>query len=160
MTPGSWPDGSLKWTGHALAASENLADTFHLSADTPTEPTSPVDVTKTSDQITVTTGSFKGMSASLMPDTSLTGLLQAVFNTSGTTVIDSLSLGGSTKAQGGQLVVHVQNGPDEPELEGSRPSVVATTGTIDSVTVEQDGPVRAVIKVRVLRLIAYFIGLC
>lgn len=47
-------------------------------------------------------------------------------------------------------MVHVQNGPDELELEGPRPSVVATTGTIDTVTVEQDGPVRAVIKVRVL----------
>lgn len=56
----SWPDGSLKWTGHALAASENLVDTFHLSVDTPTEPTVPVDVTQTSDQITVTTGSFTG----------------------------------------------------------------------------------------------------
>lgn len=72
-----------------------------------------------------------------------------MFNTSGTTIIDSLSLDGSTKAQAGQLVVHVQNGADEPELEGPRPSVVATTGTIDTVIVEQDGPVRAVIKVRV-----------
>ncbi|EIM83855.1 uncharacterized protein STEHIDRAFT_62271 [Stereum hirsutum FP-91666 SS1] len=125
-----WPDGSLKWTGHALAASENLVDTFHLSVDTPTEPAVPVDVTQTSDQITVTTGSFT-----------------AVFNTSGTIIIDSLSLDGSTKAQAGQLVVHVQNGPDELELEGLRPSAVATTGTIDTVTVEQDGPVRAVIKV-------------
>lgn len=71
----------------------------------------------------------------------------AKFNTSGTTLIESLSLDGNVKAKGGQLLVHLQNGPDEGELVGSRPSVSGLTGKIDSVKVEQKGPVRAVIKV-------------
>ncbi|KAK0183996.1 hypothetical protein F5146DRAFT_1146136 [Armillaria mellea] len=125
-----WPDGSLKWTGHALAADSALSDTFDISTDTPTEPSSPVSVSQSSTQITITTGSFT-----------------AVLNTSGDVLIQSLELDGQIKAQNGSLVVHLQNSPDEPELVGDKPSVYALNGTIDSVTVEQTGPVRAVIKV-------------
>jgi hypothetical protein len=70
----------------------------------------------------------------------------ASFNTSGTTLIDSLSLSGSPKAQNGVLVLHLQGAPDEPELVGDRPSVSEMNGNIEAVTVEQSGPVRAVIK--------------
>lgn len=126
----SWPDGSLKWTGHSLAADSGLNSTLHLATGTPTEPASPVSVSQTDSSVTVTTGSFT-----------------AKFNTSGTTLIDSLSLSGSPKAQNGVLVLHLQGAPDEPELEGPRPSVIAMNGNVESVTVEQSGPVRAVIKV-------------
>ncbi|KAK0444554.1 uncharacterized protein EV420DRAFT_1002693 [Desarmillaria tabescens] len=125
-----WPDGSLKWTGHALAADNTLGDTLEMSTDTPTEPSSPVSVSQSSSQITVTTGSFT-----------------AVFNTAGDVLIQSLGLDGQIKAQNGSLVVHLQNSPDEPELVGDKPSVYALSGTIDSITVEQSGPVRAVIKI-------------
>ncbi|KAI0316601.1 hypothetical protein OF83DRAFT_1172738 [Amylostereum chailletii] len=124
-----WPDGSLKWTGHALPSAEGLSDSYHLAPGEPTEPSSPVNVSDANDQFTVTTGSFT-----------------AVFNKTGSTLIDSLQLNGQSKGSGGQLVVHVQNAPDEPELTGDKPSVVALTGQIDTVNVEQDGPVRAVIK--------------
>ncbi|KAK7061860.1 secreted protein [Favolaschia claudopus] len=125
-----WPDGSLKWTGHSLAADSGLSDTLQLAPGTPAEPTSPVSVSQTDVSITVTTGSFT-----------------AKFNTSGTTLIDSLSLSGSAKAQNGSLVLLLQNAPDEPELAGSKPSVVTMNGNVESVTVEQSGPVRAVLKV-------------
>lgn len=72
----------------------------------------------------------------------------AVFNKSGSPLVQSLSLDGAVKAEAGNLVVHVQNGPDEPELLGDRPSVVGLNGSVSEVTVEQEGPVRAVIKVR------------
>lgn len=73
--------------------------------------------------------------------------LSAKFNKSGNVLISSLSVSGKVQVQNGTLLVNVQGAPDEPELEGPRPTVVATTGRIDSVTVEQNGPVRAVIKV-------------
>ena len=41
----------------------------------------------------------------------------------------------------------MQDGPDEEELTGARPSVTDLYGNIESVSVEQSGPVRAVIKV-------------
>lgn len=101
-----WMDGSLKWTGHALAADSPLRDTFKISTDTPTEPSLPVSVSESSTEITITTGSFT-----------------AVFNTSGDVLIQSLGFDGQVKAQNGSLVVHLQNSPDEPELVGDKPSV-------------------------------------
>ncbi|KAJ7682563.1 hypothetical protein DFH06DRAFT_1161543 [Mycena polygramma] len=125
-----WPDGSLKWTGHSLAADSGLSKSLHLAPGTPAEPPSPVTVSQTDSSVTVTTGVFT-----------------AKFNTSGTTLIDSLSLSGAAKAQNGALVLLLQGGPDEPELDGAKPSVSTMKGNVESVTVEQSGPVRAVIKV-------------
>ncbi len=71
----------------------------------------------------------------------------ANFNTSGSPLIKSLTLDGVVKAESGSLVVYLQDAPDEPEILGNKPSVNGLTGTISSVTVEQEGPVRAVIKV-------------
>lgn len=58
----SWPDGSLKWTGHALGADSGLADSLKVSVGTPSEPSSPVSVSQSKGGITVTTGSFSGKS--------------------------------------------------------------------------------------------------
>lgn len=62
-------------------------------------------------------------------------------------MVDSLTLAGKPHVQNGSLIIHVQGGPDEAEIPGPRQSVAATSGRVDSVTVEQSGPVRAVIKV-------------
>lgn len=62
-------------------------------------------------------------------------------------MVSSLQIDGQTKAQDGQLVLHLQDGPDEEELVGPRPTVTSLNGNIESVSVEQNGPVRAVIKV-------------
>lgn len=144
-----WPDGSLKWTGHALAADSALTEgtAVHVEPGTPTEPQQPVTVTKSTTAITVTTGDFMGECA-IQPLWLRAEPLIATINTSGTTLIESLVLSGSTKAQNGRLVAHVQDGPDEPEITGPKPSVNALYGTIHSAEVEKDGPVRAVIKVR------------
>ncbi|KAG6864674.1 hypothetical protein C0991_007949 [Blastosporella zonata] len=123
-------NGSLKWTGHTLPTDAGLVDDLTLQTATPVEPTSPVSVVDSKKTITVTTGTFS-----------------AVFNKSGKVLIDSLSLSSKAQVSNGTLIVNVQDSPDEPELLGSRPSVKGTTGKIDSVTVEQNGPVRAVIKV-------------
>lgn len=128
----SHPDGSLKWTGHALPAS-SIPEDFHLAPGEPTEPESPVSVSDSSSSVTVTTGSFS-----------------ATFNKSGDTLISSLSLNGQNKGQNGKLLIYVQSAPDQPEVGGSKPDVGVTTGNIEAVTVEQDGPVRAVIKVSML----------
>ncbi|KAK7436031.1 hypothetical protein VKT23_019333 [Stygiomarasmius scandens] len=125
-----WPDGSLKWTGHALSANGGLSESLSLAPGVPTEPENPVSVSQSGSSITVTTGGF-----------------EAKINTSGTTLISSLSLNGSAQAQNGVLVLHLQDAPDEPELTGSKPSVFEMQGRVDNVVVEQSGPVRAVLKI-------------
>ncbi|TFK41764.1 hypothetical protein BDQ12DRAFT_678450 [Crucibulum laeve] len=131
-----WPDGSLKWTGHALSSNSGITSkSLHLAPGTPAEPTSPVSVSKGDGSITVTTGSFA-----------------ASFNTSGTTLISSISLSGKPLAQSGSLVLRIQSAPD-PDLADSGtksiqlPSILTMAGRVDAAEVEQQGPVRAVIKI-------------
>ncbi|CAE6478251.1 unnamed protein product [Rhizoctonia solani] len=124
-----WPDGSLKWTGHAIAADAALSDTAHLAPGSPSEPTSPVAVKQSGSTITVTTGNF-----------------EAQIKSSGTTLISSLSVGGSKKLSNGQLVVKVQGQPDEPEANDPA-NIHTTVANITAATIESDGPVRATIKV-------------
>ncbi|KAF7301879.1 Secreted protein [Mycena indigotica] len=129
-----WPDGSLKWTGHSLAADSGLSDSLTLALGTPEEPSSPVSVSQTDSKITISNG-----------------LISASFDTSGSTPISSLSLAGSAPAQtgsllDGNLVLLLQDGPDEPEVAGDKSSVSSLLGNITTAVVEQNGPVRAVIK--------------
>ncbi|CAE6439976.1 unnamed protein product [Rhizoctonia solani] len=124
-----WPDGSLKWTGHAVAADTALSDTVHLAPGSPSEPASPITVKQSGSTITVTTGNF-----------------EAQIKSSGTTLISSLSIGGSKKLANGQLVVKVQGQPDEPEANDPA-NIHTTTANVTAATIESDGPVRATIKV-------------
>ena len=72
----------------------------------------------------------------------------ATFNKSGNTLISQLTLDGKVKAQNGQLVAHIQDTPNQPELGGSQGNIAILTGNIETVNVEQSGPVRAVVKVK------------
>ncbi|KAF8970077.1 hypothetical protein BDZ97DRAFT_1652716 [Flammula alnicola] len=139
-----WPDGSLKWTGHAVGAdSLNVVGSgIKIAPGTPTEPASPISVTTGGDgSIKMSTGNF---SATFAPSGS-------------TTLISSLSLSGNNLAQNGQLVVQLQNAID-PELSATSssaangmvvqpPTIQRMLGRADSVTVEQSGPVRGVVKI-------------
>ncbi|KAG5652692.1 hypothetical protein H0H81_004077 [Sphagnurus paluster] len=137
---------AIPWTGHTVPANAGLSDTLTVQTGTPAEPTSRVSVVETSTNVTVTTGTFSGMS-SPCERSPVSDYAPAKFNKSGSILIDSLAISGKAQVQNGSLIVQVQNAPDEPELEGPRPTVVGTAGRVDAVTVEQNGPVRAVIKV-------------
>ena len=52
----SWPDGTLKWTGHSFAAEGALADSYHVAPGTPTEPKNKVNVTDSQSNVVVSTG--------------------------------------------------------------------------------------------------------
>lgn len=75
-----------------------------------------------------------------------------MLSTSGNTLVQSLSLDGAEKANGGKLVFHVQDGPDvdlSDGGDGAGPTVQELVGSIEKAEVEQEGPVRAVVKVRI-----------
>ena len=73
-----------------------------------------------------------------------TGAVQFVFNKSGQHLIESVSRNGQETIKTGQLVLRVRNRPvpvaGEPLVEK------AYTGEVESVVVEQAGPLRAVLK--------------
>ncbi len=125
-----WPDGSIKWSGFATVVPGGIAEPITLSADSAAASAAPgtVKVTKSGDAILVDTG-----------------VLQCSIPASGSNIISSMSLNGKNVAGASQLVCILQNGPDtNPEDSPSRERYLSD---VKHVTVEQQGPVRAVVKI-------------
>lgn len=141
----SWPDGSLKWSGHALAVDAALSSSLTVTPGDAAEHDAPIAVSQDASTVVVTTGSFKGSLGA--GNGTRTHECLATFNTAGDTPVASLVLDGLTKAQNGQLVAHIQAGPD-PEVGEQGPPIAILKGTVSNATVEQQGPLRAVIKAR------------
>jgi hypothetical protein len=119
-----WPDGSLKWTAHAIAGGAPAAG-WDLQSGASAAGT--VSVRKEAGQVVVTAGDI----AWTVP-------------TSGEYLVASAVRAGRTTMRNLKLVALRQDGP-EPEGAGS----VARqpfTSKVTKVTVEQAGPVRALLK--------------
>jgi len=121
----TWPDGSLKWTAHAIPADAPLAAEYRIAAGTPAVPARPVAVSEGADTIEVDTG-----------------VIRAVLARKGAALIRRITRNGHEIVRDGRLVCRLEN--------RNEPGVVRTeafTGEITAVTVEQTGPVRAVVKI-------------
>ncbi|HJP74453.1 MAG TPA: hypothetical protein VJ914_09295 [Pseudonocardiaceae bacterium] len=119
-----WPDGTLKWTGHAIGADPASA-AYHLAPGTPTAPGQPVTASRTGNEITLANG-----------------ILDVRIAANGPIAIKSITRAGRLTAHDGQLVLLLQ---DKPEDEDN-PRRIEWTGTVDSAAIEQSGPVRAVVR--------------
>lgn len=120
-----WPDGSLKWTAHAVSSGNGK---LSLSAGEAAVPEQKVTVDKSGGAITVSTG-----------------VITAKIGKSGATLIKSVTRGSTEIARNGRLVLIRQ-----PEIEDEDQGAVRTErfeGAISEVTVEQEGPVRAVVRI-------------
>ncbi|WP_328934705.1 MULTISPECIES: Tat pathway signal sequence domain protein [unclassified Streptomyces] len=120
-----WPDGSLKWTAHAVSSGSGK---LTLTAGDTAAPGKKVTVDKRGGTIDVSTG-----------------VITARIGKNGSTLIKSVTRGSTEIAKDGRLVLIRQ-----PEIEDEDQGTVRTErfdGTIGEVTVEQDGPVRAVVRV-------------
>ncbi|HEY4382370.1 MAG TPA: hypothetical protein VGN01_18615 [Acidobacteriaceae bacterium] len=122
-----WPDGSIKWSGFASVATAGQAGTLTLATGTPGA-SGTVKVTKDASSVVVDTGALK-----------------CTIPMSGADIIRSMSLGGKDIAGASQLVCILQNGPEtNPEDSPARERYLSD---VKHVTVEQQGPVRAVVKI-------------
>jgi hypothetical protein len=118
-----WPDGTIKWSAHAIGGNKGLSDKLTLKTGKASN-TGAIKVKDEANQISIDNG-----------------IIQCVINKKESPLISSLSREGKETARDGKLVLLRQ---DAEEL--------ATThewfdGTIDKITVEQNGPIRAVIKI-------------
>jgi hypothetical protein len=122
-----WPDGSLKFSGFATLA--RAAGPYVISPAAP-GPAAPglLSVQRMNGSIEVATGAST-----------------VRVGTRGADLIQSIMVDGRVVAKNGRLVGLVQQGPD-PE-EGAMPARAGMVSNIDKLTVEQSGPVRAVIRV-------------
>jgi hypothetical protein len=122
-----WPDGSLKWSGFATVVPASVATPMELSAGQSAVSGS-VKVTNDARGFTVDTGPLK----CILPVAGSANLFE------------SMMIDGRPIAAVGQLTCILQNGPQtNPEDSPAREKF---SSQVKKVTVEQSGPVRAVVK--------------
>ncbi|MCB1122182.1 MAG: Tat pathway signal sequence domain protein, partial [Verrucomicrobiae bacterium] len=120
-----WPDGSLKWTAHAVPAKVELSSRYRIEPGQPRKPEKPLTVTETANLIRINTG-----------------VIEASVLKKGETLIQRITRGTQSIAEEGRLVCLL-----EDRSSAGVKREVPFTGSIDQVTVEQTGPIRAVVKV-------------
>ncbi|MDI1336523.1 MAG: Tat pathway signal sequence domain protein [Lacunisphaera sp.] len=122
-----WPDGSLKWSGFATVAGPEQTGPFTLAPGSAAAAGAKITLHQSDTTIEVNRGAvtcrvLKG----------------------GASLIESLAVDGREVARAGQLVCLVQDGPDGEATDTPRREKF--TGKLNSVTIEQSGPVRAVLR--------------
>lgn len=122
-TTATWPDGSLKWTGHALAPDTKLSASYQVSKGPATDANNAIKITAGKTSIEVDTG-----------------LISCSIPTSGAHVISSIKRNNRITVRDGQLIGTRQDRPEHGANKESFRSEIETTA------IEQEGPLRAVIK--------------
>jgi len=131
----TWPDGSLKWVGVATVAGPTT--------------TGEIKLTPAAVAVPATGASVKVQKS----DTTFiidTGRVKAIIPLHGDHIVDSLSVEGREVARAGRLVCIVQDGPDGGPAD--TPARESYGTRVDRVTLEQSGPVRAVVKIEGMHL--------
>ncbi|MFC5462671.1 Tat pathway signal sequence domain protein [Massilia niabensis] len=127
-----WPDGSLKWTAHALPAQAGLADKLRLRPGAA--------------RSVANAPAGQAMTVSERPDVIVvnTGVIECIIPRQGGEIVSSIRRGGREIARSGKLVALADDQPD-----GSAGSTRQTSydSRLARVTLEQRGPVRSVVKI-------------
>ncbi len=120
-----WPDGSLKWTGHAVTSQ---GEDLFITPVKKESVVKGISIAESADHIVVDTGKIKCTIAK-----------------KGTVPITSILRGSTVIAKDGRLVMLLQ---DQPDTEESKALTRKTlTGVTTTCMVEQNGPLRSVIKI-------------
>ncbi|MBE7170228.1 MAG: hypothetical protein INR73_06540 [Williamsia sp.] len=127
-----WPDGSVKWTGFAAVADSGVHDlSVKVVTTKETQVGGPtLQVTDDGQAVHINTGS-----------------LQCAIARTGPSVMPSLVLDGKPIATDGQLTCLLQDKADGDPAITTSPVRQKYTGSISAVAVEQNGPLRAVVRV-------------
>ncbi|MFF2129124.1 Tat pathway signal sequence domain protein [Streptomyces olivochromogenes] len=120
-----WPDGSLKWTAHAVSSGSGK---LTLAAGAPAAPDKSVTVDKSGGTIDISTG-----------------VITAKIGKSGSTLVKSVKRGSTEIAKDGRLVLIRQ--PEIEDDDQGAEKYERFESVIAEVAVEQEGPVRAVVRI-------------
>lgn len=121
-----WPDGSLKWSAHAVSGASALAGGYQLAPGQGAAPDAAVQVAKGAKEITVTSGARRW-----------------VVPVKGDTLIAAAYVGAVQVMGAVRLIAQTQSHAD---LEEGAIQQQRFTGVVETVTVEQSGPVRATLR--------------
>ncbi|GAA0529634.1 hypothetical protein GCM10008941_06270 [Rhizomicrobium palustre] len=120
-----WPDGSLKWTGHAACVPKG-AGKLAVAPGTPLRPDDALVVDKADGKIRIRSGS-----------------LLLVLPMKGPVLIETVALDGKVLARQGRLNVLRR---DRAETGEGATQTDGFSGEIEAAVIEQSGPVRAVVR--------------
>jgi hypothetical protein len=123
-----WPDGSVKWTGLAIAGEHSLKGPLSLVSGEVPPDQSPMKVWEEVDGVEVSTGPINCQIAR-----------------SGASLIESLTVDGREIARDGHLVVLREDRSNYANQRAVHEE--ECTSRISRLTVEQSGPVRAVVRI-------------
>lgn len=121
-----WPDGSLKWTGHAASGLAGAAR-LRVEPGRAPPPRDRVTVHEASDAVTIRSGD-----------------LVCVLGRSSGALIRSIALSGRETLRNGRLVCLRR---DRPEADAEEIRTETFQSEVRSAVVEQSGPVRAVVRI-------------
>jgi hypothetical protein len=129
-TLASWPDGSVKWSGNAIVADSSITGPLELSvgAGSAAVPAPELRATETADTITINTGGAG-----------------CVIKKSGEFLFETLTVSNRVVAQNARLIAILE---DRSQFETN--GILREeefTSLVQKVTLEQSGPVRAVVKI-------------
>lgn len=123
-----WPDGSVKWTAHAVPANTTLGQQFKLEKGRTVAPAMPIKVKQSGNELVLDNGVFS-----------------CVFGKSGQHIIKRLERNGKVIGQNAKLVGLRQ---DQPEHDAEyNAAVEAFESEVHNVILEQQGPVRSTVKI-------------
>jgi hypothetical protein len=121
-----WPDGSLKWSAHAIAGETGRSEKLVLAPAQPAAPKTPVSVKETNESVEIDTGTNTFVIQKSRPS-----ILESAY---------------SIKKPDFQRARLVAIREDRSQQSDGVTRRETFTGQVDRCTVEQSGPVRAVVK--------------
>ncbi|KAF2264089.1 hypothetical protein CC78DRAFT_602797 [Lojkania enalia] len=140
-----WPDGSIKWTGHAVAGSESIYEEYHVVANGLGNATS-----SSREKRAATLGGIRVRDSSSGIEVD-TGKIVASFPKSGAALVSSImSHSGKIVGENGRLVLRSQSGAEDDDKNGSQSGIKYWTfsSKIYNVTVSTNSSVRALVTVQ------------
>ncbi|KAF1961245.1 hypothetical protein CC80DRAFT_464014 [Byssothecium circinans] len=137
-----WPDGSIKWSGHALAGSESSPDVYTITA------TGPGNSTTASRKRQAVNGTTIQVDNSEQGIVVNTGKITATFPKSGNILVSEIkSASGKTVGKNGRLILNSQNGvPEYGDAAGIE--YFKLTSKVYNTTISEDNTARAVVTVQ------------
>jgi hypothetical protein len=126
-----WPDGSVKWTAHAVSLTTNdqlTADSYTLTKGAPTEPLEPLLTEMTAEYLEIDTGA-----------------IVCRINRQGASIIRDIVRDGATICSDGRLIGINEQRTTTQGFPSSKQ--VPFESDIANAIIEKDGPIRTVVKV-------------
>ncbi|KAH6648326.1 hypothetical protein BKA67DRAFT_522123 [Truncatella angustata] len=141
-----WPDNSIKWTGHAIAATDSVADEYVISPSSTGSNSTNGTYPKSSKLRRQLTSLATESDSDIVVNT---GKITAVFQKSGSALISSIKTSsGKVIGQNGVLVLQSQTSIVEDDEAGSQPERLLFQSEIEEATVSEDSSARALVTVK------------